>query len=272
MYDGEVVIYADILFLINFSLDYLCLFISGRVQNCYCKAMRMLLAAAFGGIYSFMPYIIELPVPIMLVLHIGAAALICFIAFGKRDAKKFALILLTFAVSAALMGGLITAIYNISGRYSDGAYTETDALSFCLICLLSASIALSYGLICKRKIHTASAELKIYIGSEKFSARLLCDSGNLVTEPFSSLPVIVLSSSCLPPPYDMPESEHFPLPIRAIPFATSAGKSCFLGFRPDRIEIIRPAKKPKRVDAFIGIDTEKRNYSGYDGLVPTSIL
>lgn len=272
MYDGQVVIYADILFLINFSLDYLCLFITGRLQNIFCKAMRLLAASAFGGLYSFVPYIIELPIPLALVLHIGAAALICFIAFGKRDLKKFLLALGTFAVSSSLMGGLITAIYNISGRYSDGAYTETDALSFCLICLLSASIALSYGLICKKKIHTRSTDVRIYVGDERISARLLCDSGNLVTEPFSSLPVIVVSASCLPYPYDMPESNAFPLPIRVIPFSTSAGKSCFFGFRPDRIEIITPTKAPKRVDAFIGIDTENRSYSGYDGLVPTSIL
>ncbi len=272
MYDGQVVIYADILFLINFSLDYLCLFIAGRLQNTLCKALRLLAASVFGGIYSFVPYIIELPIPLMLFLHIGAAALICFIAFGKLDLKKFLLITGAFVISAALMGGLITAIYNISGRYSDGAYTETDSLSFCLICLLSVSITLSYGLICKKKLHTRSTNVRIYIGDEKISAHLLCDSGNLVTEPFSSLPVIVISSSCLPYPYDTPESDIFPLPLRAIPFSTSAGKSCFLGFRPDKIEIITPMKAPKKVDAFIGIDTENRNYSGYDGLVPTSIL
>lgn len=272
MYDGQVVIYADVLFLINFSLDYLCLFIAGRLQNTYCKAMRLLAAALFGGAYSFVPYIIELPTFLMFVLHIGAAAMICLIAFGRRDIKRFLLLLGSFAVSSALMGGLVTAIYSITGRYSNGAYTETDALSFCLICLLSAAIALSYGLICRKKIHTRATDVRIYIENEKISARLLCDSGNLVTEPFSSLPVIVLSASCLPFPYDDPESENFPLPIRAIPFSTSSGKSCFFGFRPDRIEIINPLRKPKTVDAFIGIDTVNRSYSGYDGLVPTGIL
>ncbi len=272
MYDGQVVIYADILFLINFSMDYLCLFIAGRLQNRFCKALRLLAASAFGGLYSFIPYIVEMPVLFSLILHISAAALICLIAFGVPDAKKILLLTGSFIISSALMGGLITAIYSITGKYSEGVYTETDALSFCLICLLSAAIALSYGMICKKRIHTSSTDVKIYIGDEKITARLLCDSGNLVTEPFSSLPVIILSATCLPHPYDMPESDVFPLPIRIIPFSTSAGKNCFFGFRPDKIEIIRPAKSPKRVDAFIGIDTENRSYSGYDGLVPTSIL
>lgn len=137
---------------------------------------------------------------------------------------------------------------------------------------MSAAIVFSYSLICGKKIHTRSARIRITLGTEKTELNLLCDSGNLVTEPFSALPVIIVSSSCLPYPYDMPESESFPLPIRIIPFTTSAGKSCFFGFRLSDIELLDFAKKPKKVDAFIGIDTQNKSYSGYDGLIPTSIL
>ena len=272
MYAETAVIYSDLLFVINFSLDYLCLFIAGSILNCGGKTKRLLLGSALGGLYSFLPYIFELTVFVSLPLHILTASLLCFIAFGKRDTKKFLLLVGTFIVTSALIGGLVTAIYSLSSQYSNGVYTEVDALSFCLICVLSALIAISYGFVCKRKIHIRSVTVRIYVGNEKISANLLCDSGNLVTEPFSALPVIVLSSTCLPPPYDSPESEVFPLPIRAIPFSTSAGRSCFFGFRPTKIEILHPAKKPKTIEAFIGIDTERKSYSGYDGLMPTSIL
>jgi len=272
MYDETIVIYADILFMINFSMDFLCLFISGRLLNCGGTLKRELIAALFGGIYSFLPYFIEMPVALSLPLNIGAGALICFIAFGKRDIKKFGMILGTFMVSSALLGGLITAIYGITSQYSNGTYREIDATSFCIICGISALIALSYGLLCRRKIHTASAEIRIHIEKEIIRIRLLADSGNLVTEPFSALPVIVVASSALPHPYDKPESEAFPMPIRIIPYRTNSGGSCFFGFRPDRIELLLPAKKPRRIDAFIGIDTENNNYSGYDGIIPTSII
>lgn len=272
MYAETVVIYSDILFMINFSLDYLCLFIAGRLLNRGGKAYRLLTGAAIGGFYSFLPYITDFPVYITLPLHLIAAALICLAAFGKSDLKGFLILTGTFIVSSALLGGMVTAFYSLSGRYSDGVYSEVSALSFCLICVFSALIALSYGLICRKKIHTRSAEVRIYVGNERFDANLLCDSGNLVTEPFSALPVIVISAACLPHPYDMPESGLFPKPIRAIPFSTSAGKSCFLGFRPDKIELISPLRKPKKIEAFIGIDTERKSYSGYDGLIPTSVL
>lgn len=272
MYAETTVIYSDVLFLINFSLDYLCLFITARLLNRYTKAVRLALGAAAGGAYSFVPYLFDLPPLISLLLNVFSAGVICFIAFGWQNVKAVLLNALTFIVSSALMGGLVTAIFNILPQYSNGVYTEISTLSFCAVCVVSALIALSYGLISRKKIHTRSAEIKIYVGDKRFDARLLADSGNLVTEPFSSLPVIVISSTALPPPYDNPESEAFPLSIRAIPFRTSSGESCFFGFRPDKIEIVRLAGKPKRVDAFVGIDTLNNSYSGYDGLLPTALL
>ena len=272
MYAETVVIYSDLLFFINLALDFLSLFISGRVLNCASNTWRLLLGAGIGGFYSFVPYMFTLPTIVSLLLHILVAGLMCFVAYGRRDLKKFALVVGTFVVTSALFGGLITALYSLSSQYNDGIYSEVDAWSFFLICIFSAIIALSYGLICKRKIHIRSAKVHIYVNDMKIIANLLCDSGNLVTEPFSALPVIVISSTCLPYPLDSPESDAFPLPIRLIPFSTSAGRGCFFGFRPDRIEICQPTKKNKRVDAFIGIDTERKSYSGYDGLMPTSIL
>ncbi len=272
MYDETIVIYADILFLINFSLDFLCLFITGRLLNREGKLLRQLAAALVGGLYSFLPYIIEFPVAISLPLNLLAGTLICFIAFGWQNIKKFGIVFGSFMVSSALLGGLITSIYGITNQYSDGIYRETDATSFFIICVISALVALSYGLICRRKIHTSSAEIKISMGEKTVRMRLLADSGNLVTEPFSALPVIVVASCALPHPFDMPESEVFPLPIRIIPYRTGSGGSCFFGFRPDSIELILPAKKPKKIDAFIGIDTQNKSYSGYDGIIPTSII
>lgn len=272
MYADTTVIYSDILFLINFSIDFLCLFITGRILNRNSKTPRMIVSAVMGGIYSFLPYLFPFPIPISLILNLFTAVLLCFVSYGFDGISALLLNTITFGVTEALMGGLVTAIFNLFSQYSKGAYTEMTYLSFTAVCIISALVVLSYGLICRKKIHTRSAEIRIYSKNERFSARLIADSGNLVTEPFSALPVIVISASSLPPPYDRPESDIFPLPLRAIPFGTSSGKGCFFGFRPDRIELIRLGKKPKRIDAYVGIDTGNTRYSGYDGIIPTSLL
>ena len=161
MYDGQVVIYADILFLINFSLDYLCLFIACRLQNVYGKALRLLAASAFGGVYSFIPYIIELPIPLMLILHIGAAELICFISFGKRDLKKHLLLLGSFIAFGIMMLKLCrkgkkeraVAITLIASLLSFCACGMTDCLFYGL--KLNIYMMMFFGL--------ASAAVNIYL-------------------------------------------------------------------------------------------------------------
>lgn len=272
MYAEAVVIYADLLFIINFSMDFLCLFITDRLLGCGRRALRLTIASFLGALYGFLPYYINLsPAPLLLGNLVSAGAMI-LTAFGKQPIKHFFRTTAVFLVASALMGGLITAIYNTTGKYHNGIYTEIGAVSFAVICLVSALTALCFGLIFRKKVNTPSAEVCISIKGEKIHARLIADSGNLVTEPFSALPVIILSSSVLPKPYDNPEGEHFPLSVRAIPFSTAAGKSCFLGFRPDKIEIIKLGKKPVSAEAYIAVDTSYNNYSGYDGILPTSIL
>ena len=132
----------------------------------------------------------------------------------------------TYIAASALMGGLITALYSLFGKSHQGVYAETGAMGFALACFASALIAFLFGIISKRKIHTKSAEINLYIAGEKISARLLTDSGNMVTEPFSSLPVIIISAAALPPPYDNPDRPDFPLKIRAIPLPIQLS-ACF---------------------------------------------
>lgn len=272
MYDGETVIYADILFLINFCIDFLCLFICGRLLHRTAKWYRLTIGAALGGGYAFVPYLFALELIPSVVLHLVAAAIITVCTFGAADIKKSALTFVTFMVTEALIGGLVSAFYGMAYSYGEGRYAEPTKSSFVIITALSAVIALSYGFIARKKIHTRSVAVTLTLGNEKTRIDLLCDSGNLVTEPFSALPVIVVASSCLPFPFDTPESEIFPLPIRAIPFSTSSGQSCFLGFRPEKILLSLPLKKPKAIDAYVAVDTARSSYSGYDGLFPTCLL
>ncbi len=272
MYDGQTVIYSDILFIINFSIDLLCLFITSRLNYRAAKVYRLIISAIIGGAYAFVPYLFYYGTAVGVILHIAAAGGMVWVAFGKTELKKMLILFLTFVTSEALIGGLVNGFYGMSYRYSDGRYAEISAGSFAIICALSAFVALSYGFIARKRIHTRSVSVTLVLGNERIRADLLCDSGNLVTEPFSALPVIVLTSCCLPFPYDDPENECFPLPIRIIPFSTSSGQSCFLGFRPERIFLTSPFKKPKQIDAYVAIDRVRKSYSGYDGLFPTCIL
>ena len=270
MYAEATVIYSDVLFLLNFSLDFLCLFITARILNRKTTTLRLITASSLGGLYAFIPYLAEMKVYFSLPMHLLSALVICFIAFVGYD--KFAKTLLCFITASALMGGLITAFYSLIGGYNIGIYLDAKPHSFILILILSALIAASFGLISRKSISVKSVRVRFSVCGEVISANLLCDIGNLVTEPFSALPVIIVSSVCLPSPFDSPESEAFPLNLRAVPCATARGSCCYLAFRPDKIEILELAKKPKSVDAYLAVDTENKSFSGYDGIMPAILI
>ena len=269
MYTESGIIYADVLFAINFAMDFLCLFIAGRINRRAGKTWRMLAAAAVGALYAFLPYLLaDIPALAMLPIHLAAAALITLLAFGRGyGAKKFWLTAAAFIISAALIGGLMNAVYSATGADISGG-----RLRFVIIGIISAAAAIIYGLLYRTNIKTRSCEIRIYANGEKIPARLLVDTGNLVSEPFSALPVIVLSYSVLPPPLDMPESDIFPLPLRLIPYKTGGGESCLYGFLPDRIDLVTPLGAKRKVDAYIGIDVNTKAYSGYDGLMPGELV
>ena len=69
MYDEQVVIYSDVLFIINFSIDFLCLFICGRLNYRAVKWYRLVIGAALGGFYSFIPYLLYLGNVFLSFLH-----------------------------------------------------------------------------------------------------------------------------------------------------------------------------------------------------------
>lgn len=271
--DDEVfIIYADILVLINFVLDFLSLFIAGKLTSKKFRTLRILAASLFGALYSLVYYILY-PIEwyFLLPMHILAASIICLIAYKVHSFKDFAKLTAVFILSAALLGGILNAVYGLGGTFAEGVYTEISAPSLIMIALLSTAAALGYAFLCKKKAVYKSMRADIYIDDQPIKVDLLVDSGNLVTEPFSSLPVIILRSSVMPPPLDNPDPGSSPVPLRVIPIKTSSGGSMLFGFIPKKV-VLRPLlEKEVTVEAAVAIDTKTKNYGTYDGLLPYSL-
>ena len=78
------VVYADILFFINFCIDFICLYLSAKLCACPAGIARTALASALGGLYAIAALALDaLPVPAKLPLHLLAAFVICFAAFFR---------------------------------------------------------------------------------------------------------------------------------------------------------------------------------------------
>ncbi|MBO4277894.1 MAG: sigma-E processing peptidase SpoIIGA, partial [Clostridia bacterium] len=221
---------------------------------------------------SFVPLLLQdLPAAAALAMNIAAGAAICALAFGiKAGIKKTALTFAAFAATEALLGGLVSGVYGLA--YASGAGGRQSPRAFACILALAALAALFYGLAARRAKRVKTCGVRIFACGEEINARLIVDSGNLVTEPFSALPVIVLSHTALPYPLSEPQSRAFPAKLRVIPYKTANGAGCLYGFRPDKAELTGFSARRKQIEAFVGIDTESADYSGYDGILPAELL
>ena len=80
----EETVYADIYFLINFSMDFLCLFLTARLMSEKLRLGRISAASVFGGVYAVAALLI-LPSGVWAVaFDIFACVVISLIAFLKR--------------------------------------------------------------------------------------------------------------------------------------------------------------------------------------------
>ena len=108
-------VYGDLLFLINFSMDYLCCYITAKLLHRNFPRIRALLASAVGGIYAVAILFSGFVPPLELVCDIVAGILMCIAVFaGKKTGFwKFMLCSLTYVGVSAALAGLMTAMFNL---------------------------------------------------------------------------------------------------------------------------------------------------------------
>ena len=189
-------IYADTLFIVNFSMDFLSLFITGKLTHSPIKSRRILLAAALGAIFATVSVVFDSGDAVSRILWLTAfatcALTMCRISYSVGLKK---LLPVFIAVNLGL-GGLMSLLFGLarrSGLTMSGGDNSASPLMFLVFALISGVVSLVYGRL--RMFGTKRKEVtsQITVLGNTVSARLLSDSGNLLCDPISSKPVIILS-------------------------------------------------------------------------------
>lgn len=189
------VVYIDVLFLLNFTVDYLLLFASARITGEMISRPRLALGALVGAGYAaalFLPGCEWLSGPFCKVC---SAVLMVLTGFGKSR-RLLRLLLVFFGVSAAL-GGVILALQLVGAgglTLENGVlYTGFD------IRVLLVTIILSYVILSlvfeRAALHGGERQdLKtayININGKSLRLTVLTDTGNTLTDPIHNQPVMV---------------------------------------------------------------------------------
>lgn len=170
------IIYADSMFLLNFTIDYLLLLATGKICSLPLIRWRMALGAAWGGLYAVLTVVWPafLTLASVKILAGAAAAAIAYCGLGRfaRTAVVF------FAVSAAFGGAVYAALslggLPLSGGPVVGVSLRTLVLSFALCYAALSLVFRGIGRRGEREIMQAEVTLR----NRSVSFAALRDTGN----------------------------------------------------------------------------------------------
>ena len=285
-------VYADLLFLINFSMDYLCLYICAKVMRRKMRLPRMLIASALGGIYSVLALFLPTNSAISLIIDALVCVIICAIALSEESRRASSTLLCSFLFVgiSMMMGGCMTAISNLLNRLElPLGDVESDGISTYLFAILAAAagiISLRSGEIVSRRAAVKDCTLTVTLSGKSITLSALVDTGNLVTDPLSGKSVVIIDRERLAPLVDPSLLDAFisgdtncegaPRGMRIIPINTAGGRALLCALPPDGIAATVTTKKGKslnlELDALIAPSSLKVSAAGHGAIVPSDIL
>lgn len=265
----EEVLYADVLLLIDFSMDFLSLCAAGKLFSLPTSYFRLLLGSLLGGIGCVLITVFSCP----RWMAFGGSVLLSVgmtrIAFRWRGSRGgFARAVCTVWGSGALLAGLLTLFSGMMPETYISGYGE---------CVAAAGMML-FGIVraVRRRTACGYAEIRITVSETgTFCGRALVDSGNLLREPVSDLPVILVSSRVFSVLWEDAGNsvETFSSGIRAIPVHSVTGNRILYGRICRNIEIRHGGKMFLRT-AVVCADNGAAagGFGDADALVPASVL
>lgn len=285
------VVYVDVLFLINFCMDFLALFLSGTIMHLETAKGHLTVSSAIGGIYAVLAALFPGNAIIGALIGIATALLLCYAAYGHAcHGKIFWCVFALFYGTSCLLGGMITGAYEFLKGFFENrhelflAITEGNGkIAFFFSLLISCAFLL--GLLKRHlsfKKEEKSVDITVSAGTSSTTLSALVDSGNTLCDPISGRPCIVISPRSAAPivPLDIlrlaqeptPDidmlSEHSRRRIRLIPANMVGGHRLLIGYRADKITV-EAACGSHAVDAFLVIGGAGDEYCGHAALIPS---
>jgi len=282
-------VYADLLFLINFSMDFLCLFLSVKLLHLRQRTGRMLLAAAVGGLYSVLVLFWEAGSVIALTVDLGVCLLMCAVSAAGKGVSLLRLILLsgTYFGISALMGGGMTALYHLLNRadlpLNDLPGDGISAWMFLVLATLAALAAAFGGRLFARQSARRTCTVHIRLENAAWELPGRCDSGNLLCDPISGTPVIIADREAWL--HALPEGlrravesggrEHESgtqsKRVRIVPMQTAQGSSMAIALLPDEVLLEEQNGKLHAVHALIAPSGQPLE-GEYFAIVPATLM
>ncbi len=284
----EATVYADLYFMINTSMNLLCLYLTGGLLHYPIRRWRILTAAALGGVYAVLSLLWGGVFPELLT-DCAMGFVMCAISFASSSLSIPRLLRCTglHILVSMLLGGIMTGLYSLLNRLHLPLFAiGEDDISVWLFAGLSAvsAIVTAFG---GRLFSRLEAKKNVTVHACVFGRELvfsaLVDTGNLLTDPISGKAVILVERKkllpMLPPALSYALEQKNPdvslsdrrylRSMRLIPATGATGERLLPAIVPESI-LITAGKDTYPADYLLSPADLGDRALGFDGVIPGS--
>ena len=290
-------IYLDLILLENIMMNYIIILATGMICRVNIKHIRIFLSSVLGAVYAILTYILNIQIYTSQITKIIVSICMTYIAFNSNNIKTISKQLIIFYLTSFCFGGAAYyLLYNIRPN-------QIQSLNGILVGTYPIKIAVLGGIlgffvinisfkIVKSKLTKKDMlyDVEIFYKENKCSIKVILDTGNLLTDPITQTPVLIVEAQKLK--NIIPEKilnniedviynsnfeeidEEIKTRCNIIPFS-SIGKNngIIIGFRPDYIKIYTNEGEEIRKKVIVGIHNNKISKNGlYSGLIGLNLL
>jgi stage II sporulation protein GA (sporulation sigma-E factor processing peptidase) len=278
-----MIVYVDLLFLINFVIDFALFYLTARVRRLGVRVRKLMLASLLGAGYVLLYIFPQLSFTYTLGVKAAVSVLLVAVAFGfKPLGFLFKNVMAFYFVSFGLGGGLFALQYLLNDRYQklSGildignpflAGTSLLFIGFPILFWFSRQMYRAIG--DKNRMSVFLVQVEISIEERKATLVGLIDTGNHLYEPMTRRPVMIAEALLLPLPDSFKQRITQGLDVEAIgrvvdelpgqwrqrvaivPYrSANKGMDLMVTVRPDLVEIIHNGKSVEVQHVLIGLD------------------
>lgn len=282
-------VYADVLFCVNFFIDFALLAVTARILKRRVGGLRLTICAALGAAYSVAVFFPRLTPAATLGVKLLFSAVLALAAFGARTAAGYFKALSVFYAVSFGFGGVVFGAYTLlrpKGVIISGDAIYIDVDPFFLFLLIGGSYCAVWifsRLLPKRSERHARVLLRV--GGRTAALSALYDSGNGLTEPISGAPVLIAEYASVARLIPKPARPAF----RGLPCAEAAqwghgyrliaaqgafgGGAALPAFRPDDVKIVDGGAEYEPDEIFVAVVAGPLSSDGrYDSLAGAELL
>lgn len=252
-------VHAEVYIILNVAVCACVLPLGGKLGGIPAPGKRrLLMAALLSGAFAMLPLAADW-LGVIALMGLPASVGLCF---HKHGAQAVFRCTVTTLCAGMLLGGAVYCF--LAGGMG---IWQAIILSMLLSLLLYMLVTLLPTAICEVR------QVELRVGTQCILLPAMLDSGNLLTDPITGLPVLVVplraARTLFPYVQDISDIKCLPLGFRLLSVRTAAGSALLPMFRPDECKLYLDGKT---CVAELLVAVTGAEYRGVQALVPMAAL